>query len=177
MWNLFKRSRSVPKSTPPMVWISRSILDQTTEILRRSGSQTQSHEGVVYWAGRRSGNEYLITTCIAPEAQTTRGSFRTTSATNARVVMYLAKSNLELLGQVHSHPGTFIDHSEGDDEDALMPYEGFYSVIVPNYASQGMHPLTRCGVHIFENNRFRRMTNNEVSKHFHIADRGTDVRV
>jgi len=136
MWQKLKRTlRSKPKPAAPLVWIAADVLDRTAAILRDSGDERYSHEGVVYWAGRRVGSESFITTCIAPAAETTRGSFATRSSTNARVVMYLANAGLELIGQVHSHPGSFVDHSEGDDDRALMPYEGFYSVVVPEYAS------------------------------------------
>jgi proteasome lid subunit RPN8/RPN11 len=160
-----------------VVWISADILDRTSDVLRQSGDRNQAHEGVVYWAGRRGGNESFITTCIAPAAQTTRGSFRTSSATNAKVIMYLAGAGLELLGQVHSHPGAFIGHSEGDDESALMPYEGFLSVVVPNYAIHGMRPLTVCGVHVFENSKFRRLTNSEIDDRFHVIEEFADLRI
>jgi len=132
---------------------------------------------VVYWAGHRAGDERFITTCIAPTAQTTRGSFSTSSVTNAKVIMYLANADLELLGQVHSHPGSFIDHSDGDDERALMPYEGFYSVVVPYYASHGMRPLKMCGVHVFEESVFRRLGNSEIEDRFRVVDEFADLRI
>ena len=51
--------------------------------------------------------------------------------------MYLARAGLELIGQVHSHPGRFVGHSDGDDERALMPYDGFLSIVVPHYGRRG----------------------------------------
>jgi proteasome lid subunit RPN8/RPN11 len=165
-----------PQPSAPLVWIAAELLDRTAAVLHQSGDPRQAHEGVVYWAGRRAGNECFVTTLIAPSAQTTRGSFRTSSAANARVVIYLANAGLELLGQVHSHPGSLVDHSDGDDEDALMPYDGFYSLVVPNYASQGMRPLSMCGVHLFEKARFRRLANSEINARFRIVDGFSDLR-
>ena len=105
----------------------------------------------------------VITTVILPEAVTTYGSFRTSAAANARVVALLAAADLVLLAQVHSHPGRIVDHSAGDDADALMPYENFLSIIVPNYAKATMWPLDQCGVHRFEHGRFRRLRPQEVT--------------
>lgn len=177
MWEWFKQFVPQPKRSAPAAWVSAGLLDRTAAVLRESGSRGESHEGIVYWAGRRIGNECFITTLMAPAAQTTYGSFNTSSAANAKVIMYLAKSGLELIGQVHSHPGPYVDHSDGDDERALMPYEGFYSVVVPIYASQGMRPLTICGVHVFENSRFRRLSNPEILARFHIVDEFADLRI
>jgi proteasome lid subunit RPN8/RPN11 len=90
--------------------------------------------------------------------------------------MYLANAQLELVGQIHSHPGSFVDHSDGDDDMALMPYDGFYSLVVPNYASIGMQPLTICGIHVFEQSRFRRLKDSEVAKRFRVVDHLADLR-
>jgi proteasome lid subunit RPN8/RPN11 len=172
-WAKAKGHEGPPK---PAVWISTGLLDQTVTVLRQSGDGDGPHEGVAYWAGRRVGHECVITTCIAPAAVTTYGSFDTTAQTNAKVVMYLASAGLELIGQVHSHPGRLVGHSDGDDERALMPYEGFLSVVVPHYGRRGMRPLTTCGIHLFENSRFRRLTDAEIETRFHVVDNFADLR-
>jgi len=171
------KSSQPPSRRPvPMMWVSTSLLDRTVDILRQSGARGRPHEGVAYWAGRRAGHECFITTCIAPTAKTTYGSFDTSSHANAKVVMYLAAAGLELLGQVHSHPGACVDHSDGDDEYALMPYEGFLSVVVPHHGRRGMRPLTMCGVHVFERSRFRRLGSSEIESWFRIVDEVADLR-
>lgn len=176
MWRWFKRSQPQPGRATLTIWVSGSLLDRTVDILRQSGDRGQSHEGVAYWAGRRTGDEYFITTCIAPAARSTYGSFNTSSHTNAKVIMYLADAGLELLGQVHSHPGAFVGHSDGDDEQALMPYEGFFSIVVPHYARRGMRPLTICGIHVFEHSKFRSLEDSEVESCFRVVDELADLR-
>ena len=170
------RPRHKVVTVTPTVWIPKTVLEQTVELLRESGTVTEVHEGVVYWAGRRFGARSIVTTCIAPAATTTPHSFETSSFTNARVVAHLASSDLELLGQVHSHPAATVDHSHGDDERALMPYEGFLSIVVPYYGRLGMTPLTCCGVHVFENGSFRRLARAEVESHFRVVDIFIDLR-
>jgi len=157
-------------------WVSAGLLKRTATVLRQSGNKEQSHEGVAYWAGRRGGNDCVVTTCIAPAARTTYGSFDISSETNARVVMYLASAGLELLAQVHSHPGAAVGHSDGDDDRALMPYEGFLSIVVPHYGGRGMRPLTICGVHVFERGGFRRLASAEIEDRFRIFDEIVDLR-
>jgi proteasome lid subunit RPN8/RPN11 len=117
-----------------------------------------------------------VTTCIAPAAETTSGSFATSSSTNARVITFLARESLELLGQVHSHPGRFVDHSHGDNERALMPFEEFMSVVVPYYGRRGMQPLTDCGIHLFRSGAFSRLTSSEVECRFRIVSHFADLR-
>lgn len=178
--NMFRRrrgSRKQESAPPPVTWIPAQLLDRTAQVLRQSGCDGLAHEGIVYWAGRRVVRENLVMTCIAPEARTTYGSFATTSHANARVVMYLADHGLELIAQVHSHPSAFVDHSDGDDERALMPYDGFVSIVVPRYARDGLRPLSSCGVHIFEISGFRRLSDAEVVARFHVVDDFADLRL
>lgn len=177
-WLKGKQRRRRPEEVPPegSILVGSKAIEETVSALRRSGTRDEAHEGVAYWAGRRFGADAIVTTCIAPAADTTYGSFATSSRTNAKVVMYLAQAGLELIGQVHSHPGTLVDHSDGDNDRALMPYEGFLSVVVPLYGRRGMEPLTQCGIHIYEGRMFRRLTNSEVKSRFRVVSHFADLR-
>jgi hypothetical protein len=160
----------------PLVLIQESVVIATAKFLRSSRSRWSRHEGVVYWAGQECGLQWLITTCIAPEAKTTRGSFHVTAGSNARVVALLAELKLQILAQVHSHPGTWIEHSGGDDIGAFMPYEDYLSVIVPEYCRRGLWPLTRCGVHRFQGGGFVRLSDSEIDNNFGILPVSCDLR-
>ena len=69
-----------------------------------------------------------------------------------------------------------MNHSEGDNDNAFMPYDGFLSVVVPQYGSKGMMPLNICGIHIFENGKFRRLINKEIEYSFRIVPLSKDMR-
>jgi len=177
MWSWPKRrARRRGPARSEVFWLSADLLDRTTDVLRQSRDGKIPHEGVAYWAGQHVGDGVLLTTCIAPAAITTRGSFETSVCANAQVVAYLGAAQLELIAQVHSHPGDFVGHSDGDDRRALMPYEGFLSIVVPHYGREGMRPLNNCGVHLFDNSRFRRLTDAEIDMRFRVADAFKDFR-
>ena len=159
-WRFWQRQ---PATHHPVVHVTEVVLAQTLRSLQSFGDSERPHEGIVYWAGRATPGEWVVTTVIIPEAVTTRGSFRTSAAANARVVALLATADLVLLAQVHSHPGTIVDHSGGDDRDALMPYQDMLSIIVPNYGRTVRWPLDQWGVHRFEHGRFRRLRQQEVT--------------
>lgn len=160
----------------PRVYISDEILNNTTRLLRSYKDRKEDHEGIVYWAGRCTERDWFITTCIAPKAQTSWGSFSTNVKANAEVISCISKYGLQLLAQVHSHPGKKVDHSDGDDKNAFMPYEGFISIVVPEYGIKGMEPLHICGIHRFEMRRFRRLSDIEVRNNFMIAPLSQDMR-
>lgn len=136
-----------------MLYITTAVLSRTVEQLTRK----RTHEAIVYWAGLEIGEVAAVMTSLAPKATTSAGSYQTTVEANADVIASLAHHQLKLLGQVHTHPGEMVDHSHGDDVGAFMPFEGFWSIVVPKYGTHGMTPLTQCGVHRYLNGRFLRL--------------------
>ncbi len=160
-WKRFARSTPEP---PKSVVVQGEVMAATERIFRRN----RNTEAVVYWAGRSTPALWIVTTCLEPEASLTEGSFETTAEANARVIASLAANSLELLAQVHSHPGSQVHHSPGDDHGALMPYKFFLSIVVPHYGCRGVE-LTGCGVHRFEQGRFRRLPREHVEKLFSIV--------
>lgn len=168
MKRFWKSSGRETNHVHPQIFVHESVFPTTDRILQRSRNERSAHEGIVYWAGKCATSNWIITTSIAPRAETTWGSFTTSAVSNAEVIAFLAQHGLELLAQVHSHPGSRVAHSDGDDEGAFMPYENYLSLVVPNFAKQGMLPLATCGVHRFHRGRFKRLTRKDIASLFHI---------
>ncbi len=145
----------------PVVAITYPVIQISERYLR--ASFWGATERIVYWAGVKRPDVWVATTVVRPDAVMTRGSFETSAAANAAVVAYLSDAGLSLVGQIHSHPGGFVDHSGGDDDDAFMPTENAISIVVPNYGREGMLPLDRCGVHRYEAGVFRRLSGAELA--------------
>lgn len=145
----------------PVVAITHAVIQASNWYLR--AGFWGATERIVYWAGVKRPDVWVATTVIRPDAVMTRGSFDTSAAANAAVVAYLSEAGLSLIGQVHTHPGGFVDHSGGDNEDAFMPTENSVSIVVPNYGREGMLPLERCGVHRYEAGVFRRLRGTELA--------------
>jgi proteasome lid subunit RPN8/RPN11 len=160
----------------PTTVIHESVIAETGRLLRQSKRGWRKHEAVVYWTGRDLGGECLVTTCIAPDAVTSPGSFHVSAEANAHAITLLNKLGLVLVGQVHSHPGNLIGHSGGDDRGAFMPFENLISIVVPNYGRLDPWPLTRCGVHRFVGGVFRKLTEGEVERKFRVLPAACDLR-
>ena len=145
----------------PIVAVTFAVIQMSERYLR--AGFWGATERIVYWAGVKRPDVWVATTVVRPDAAMTRGSFETSAAANAAVVAYLSDAGLSLVGQVHTHPGGFVDHSKGDDDDAFMPTENTVSIVVPNYGRDGMQPLDRCGVHRYETGIFRRLRGKELA--------------
>lgn len=128
-WRRPSVSCEVTAPTRPIVLMT-SALNSLSNAIKESGAQ--SHEGIVYLAGRITDSRTIITTTLVPEAKTTRGSFEVSGESMSRVVDRACHARLELVGQLHSHPGSAY-HSDGDVEGANLVRNGFVSIVVPNY--------------------------------------------
>ena len=150
--------------------ISSKVIKDTERVLQDYANKNPSNEGLVYWAGIVSNNTINITTVIAPNTESDFGRVSTSHKDNFHVVNELSKLKLVEVAQVHSHPGYFVQHSDGDDKWAAFKFEGLLSLVVPNYCKEGMLPLEKCGIHRYENGKFSRLSKEYVKKHFRLID-------
>lgn len=156
--------------------IPERAIGLTEKVLLEYGRLLPSHEGLVYWAGRREGEVATVTTVIAPKVSSGPGRAATSARANFDVVRTLSDSGLTQIAQVHSHPGRWSDHSEGDDRLTAFRVNGLVSIVVPHYCRAGMHPLTTCGIHRYGAGTFLRLSDAYVRKHFRVLA-GSDARL
>lgn len=154
---------------PAHVLVPATVCEHTRRGLRSHSPPTADHEGVVYWAGTTvpALDATVVLSCLVPSAETGPGRFDVSEAGYARVIDAVHEHDFQLLARVHSHPGPWTGHSDKDDEANLV-YPGFYSLVVPNYAVDGVRPFTHCGVHRFEGTAFRQLTPTEVEQTFQL---------
>jgi proteasome lid subunit RPN8/RPN11 len=60
-----------------------------------------------------------------------------------------------LVGQIHSHPRTFVDLSELDESHGIR-IPNYLSLVCPYYAQRDS-TIGECGVHVFEDRAYRRL--------------------
>jgi len=127
------RPRAVSPSRLPRdfrLTISRQCVSEMqvcirTDLIRR-------HEGVCYLLGRIDGSTTRVDRAVRPDAVTTPGSFHVDSLAMAAVMRLAAQRQLQVVGQLHTHPGAAY-HSEGDERGARIRYKGYVSIVLPDY--------------------------------------------
>lgn len=120
-----QQSRKIPRLLIAEACVASLATCMEPEINKR-------HEGIAYLAGRTDGSTTLVLAAIRPDAETTYGSFRVDGRAMAKVVRSVADLGLQVVGQVHTHPGEAY-HSGGDDEGARIAYSGYVSLVLPDY--------------------------------------------
>lgn len=144
-------------------------LSMTSEVTRLLASLLpravlgQGHENVAYLGGYDIGDLKVACSVIMPKASTGPGFYDTDVASHAEVVLALSDLELEVVGQIHTHPGSAVYHSDDDDELAFVKGEGFWSIVVPNYARNGILPFSQCGFHLHTNGVFHLLSADAVA--------------
>ena len=128
-WGPRKHFHVEPIEAPRLVFAHASLTAlrscMSPEILR-------SEEAIAYLLGKTTKSGTLIVSVVRPVAHTTPGSFSVTAAAMARVVRCAVNAGLEVAGQAHTHPESAY-HSQGDDEGARIVYDGYVSIVFPEY--------------------------------------------
>ena len=94
----------------------------------------RGHEGVSYLFGRTDGFTTLAVGAIRPKSRTTTGSFSVSTVEMARLVKEIRGNGLQLISQLHSHPGRAY-HSDGDIDGLKLVCNGYVSVVLPEYGN------------------------------------------
>jgi hypothetical protein len=145
-------------------------ISHTERILSEYGRKKPPHEGLVYWGGQKEGDRITVAILIAPKTVSDYGRVSTSPRSNFDVVRLLNKYNGVQIAQVHSHPGTWVDHSLGDDDLAAFKVNGLVSIVVPRYCHRGMMPMSSCGIHRYTNGKFIRFSPDYINSHFRIEN-------
>ena len=65
----------------------------------------RGHEGVIYFIGLTTGTTTVALSGVLPQAISTPGSFEVPASAMRKVVRVATESGLQVVGQLHTHPG------------------------------------------------------------------------
>lgn len=118
-----------------VVLVPRQVMDDGQNFLRAVGAT--GREGMVLWVGRREGPTFTVTNLVVPEQRGLRTRDGVCVIVDAdelrRLNLELYQHSMQLVAQVHSHPGRAF-HSSTDDEFAIARTIGALSLVVPDFA-------------------------------------------
>ena len=134
------------------------------------------HEGIVFLLGRYLGNTSIITTVVAPDANHGPGHVLCSETQFAEATTAAHDIGLGILGQLHTHPGPWTEHSEGDDVLTRMPFDGLLSLVAPWYCHRGLRPLHSLGVHQYQAGQWVLIHPDSARQHLHLLPDSLDLR-
>jgi proteasome lid subunit RPN8/RPN11 len=121
--------------------LRRAVLEETFSHLRSCG--VGRRECVAYWLGPRAA-EGEATEVVHPRHTATATAYDVDGAWLNELWLRLARDELDLRAQVHTHPGSAF-HSSRDDDMAAIQIAGFRSLVIPNFA---LGPVSLDGAHL-----------------------------
>jgi len=150
--------------------LPQGLLETSIEVMRPHGAR--GNEGLALWFG--SGDERHVQFTHVVEVLgpgfTTMPLYMSLSLRAMAALTDLAeKHGMFLAGQIHAHPATFIDLSELDEAQGIRTPD-YLSVVCPHYAQRRIAGLEACGVHVFERDRYRRMSIQEIARRIVVRD-------
>jgi proteasome lid subunit RPN8/RPN11 len=122
-----------------MITVGREHVDRTVDVLRSCGGGER--ECVVYWVAAQS-NQCEVRRVDHPDHAASRYSYKVDSRWLNAFFLELADHGEQVIGQVHSHPGSAVGHSEVDDKFVIAPSPGILSIVVPQFAARAAEPAT-----------------------------------
>jgi len=120
-----------------MLIVPKSIVEETLQYLLRGGER--NCETVVLWLGRRGGPAEPVEQVYRPDQEVDVDYFRIPSEAVRTLMGHLRLNRLQVLCQVHSHPGEAF-HSKADDKWAIVRHVGALSLVVPYFARRTTLP-------------------------------------
>lgn len=129
-----------------MLTVPASILRRSRDEFRACGKGMA--ECVVYWLGPLDEPD-TVDQVVHPTHTATAGGYDVDGAWLNHLWLRLAREQLELRAQLHTHPGVAY-HSSRDDAMAALQTDGFLSLVVPDFA-MGSDLLS--GAHLAERSR------------------------
>jgi proteasome lid subunit RPN8/RPN11 len=150
--------------------LPHDLLSTSIEIMQPHGAV--GNEGLALWLGTADS----LTSVAVTHVVEARGSGFVTSpqylALSYRALSALAdiaeREGAYLVGQIHSHPGRYVDLSVLDVAKGVRVPD-YLSLVCPHYAQRPRTSLDECGVHVFEHNTYRRMSHHEVARRIEIT--------
>jgi hypothetical protein len=106
-------------------------------------------EGTVRWAAPKvmaGAAIQVVTTIVVPRQRVSPGWFEVPHEAVRQMGVRLREEELVNVAQLHTHPGSLVDHSPWDDERAYSRRDGALSIVWPDYG-RALQPLMQWGVH------------------------------
>lgn len=152
------------------------VIDELERWLPTYRGSDGHHEGIAFLAGFVRSGTSIFTTAIFPEADHRSGYVRCDEHQFAAASASAHAHGLGLLAQVHSHPLGWTEHSPGDDEMVQPAYEGMLSIVVPDYATVPLRPLSSLGIHQLQDGKWILAERDSVIEQFVCVPVSMDLR-
>jgi proteasome lid subunit RPN8/RPN11 len=159
-----------------MTWtLPNNLLDVSVELMRPHGRI--GNEGLALWLGTAEGSQARVTHIVALHGRGLQSSpvqLRLSWNAMSQLTDLAGELGTYLVGQIHSHPGHFLDLSDVDRTYGIR-CQDYLSVVCPHYAQRAVTSFGECGVHLFDGGAYRRLSDTEVARRIALSAAAVEV--
>jgi proteasome lid subunit RPN8/RPN11 len=138
-------------SDPAITAIRIPLLLWTQVILRLRRQGAGKGESGAFLLGQQRGNFARVTTYVCYDALDPNayqfGAIAFHAAGYAALWEYCRDKKLQVLADVHTHPGKDVRQSSIDQRNPMVPVPGHTAIIVPNFARTPWWSISAVGVY------------------------------
>ena len=149
--------------------LPEDLIQQSIEVMRPHGAA--GNEGLALWLGRETNSAIEITHLVevsGPGFKTSPLYMGLSMRAMAKLTDLADQLDRYLVGQIHSHPGTFVELSDLDKAHGIR-VPNYLSIVCPYYAQRPSTRLSDCGIHVFEGGHYRRINSDMEAHHIKIT--------
>lgn len=152
-----------------------NLISESVQIMRPNGAQ--GNEGLALWLGDEQNGLVEFTHVLrlkGPGLVARPLQLSLSLRAISRITSLSDELGVYWAGQIHSHPGRFVDLSPVDRAMGIK-VQDYLSVVCPHYAQARTDGLAECGVHLFDKGSYRRFPPHEVAARIRILDKKVSV--
>jgi len=149
--------------------LPEDLLQKSINVMRPHG--VVGNEGLALWFGKANGSTIEITHLVevsGPGFRTSPLYMGLSMRAMAKLTDLADQLDRYLVGQIHSHPKTFVELSDLDKAHGIR-VPNYLSIVCPYYAQRPSTTLSDCGIHVFEGSNYRRMNPAVAARRIQIA--------
>lgn len=152
------RTRPLPvRPSRGSLIVAEQVVQSSARLLR--APRHQREERLVFWLGRNVDADTIVVSVCAPTTRNGPGGVFYDELGMGDAATAARTQRLGIVTQVHTHPGTDTRHSDGDDDLALMPYEGMFSLVIAEYGRGSLLPGEGAGLHQYQDGQWIQVAN------------------
>lgn len=152
------------------VILSQESLEKAYEFLRYVG--TKGVEGICLFAGQMESTTFFVKEVIIPRQKgyiLEQGLMYAVDNDELHDLnVWLYENNMQLIAQIHSHPGEAY-HSDADDRYPIVDSYGGISIVVPDFATGEISLFDTATYRLSLNKTWKKLTRQEVKSLFTIT--------
>lgn len=142
----------------PLLWRLPAAALRTS-LIEMAPDGALGREGVALWLGRRTAGVVTTTHVVGlrgPGVVKTPNHLSISAELLDDVTDVMIENGVYLVGQIHSHPSDWVELSDADRLFGIQA-AGYLSVVAPHFARDPETPPGRCGFHVHDRGRWRRL--------------------